>query len=84
MHQTLLNAEFASIYYLNANNKNMHVFWVIKARTKVLHKCFCCTYAYRQLHFWVKYVQIKKALPKAGRAEGLAVLSVWLKEQPAV
>ena len=51
MHQNLLNAEFASIEYLNAGNKNVHVIRVIKAPTKVLHKCFCCTYAYRQLHF---------------------------------
>ncbi len=52
MHQNLLNAEFASVEYLNAKNKNVHVIRVIKALTKVLHKCFCCTYAYRQLHFW--------------------------------
>jgi hypothetical protein len=54
MHQNLLNAEFASKEYLNAGDKNMHVFRVMKALTKVLHKSFCCTYACRQLHFWVK------------------------------
>ncbi len=51
MHQNLLNAEFATVWYLNAKNKNVHVIRVIKALTKVLHKCFCCTYAYRQLYF---------------------------------
>jgi hypothetical protein len=53
MHQNLLNAEFASVAYLKAGDKNMHVFGVMKALTKVLHKCFCCIYACRQLHFWV-------------------------------
>ena len=51
MHQNPLNAEFASGVYLNAGDKNMHVFRFMKALTKVLHKCFCCTYASRQLHF---------------------------------
>ena len=36
MHQNLLNAEFASIWYLNAKNENVHVIRVIKALTKVL------------------------------------------------
>ena len=51
MHQNLLNAEFAFVEYLNAENKNVQVIRVIKALTKVLLKCFCCTYAYRQLQF---------------------------------
>ncbi len=51
MHQNLLNAEFASVKYLNAKNENVQVIRVIKALTKVLHKCFYCIYAYRQLHF---------------------------------
>jgi hypothetical protein len=51
MHQNLLNAEFASVWYINAKNENVHVIRVIKALTKVLHKSFCCTYACRQLHF---------------------------------
>ena len=42
MQQKLLNAEFASGEYLNAGDKNKHVFPVIKALTKVLHNCFCC------------------------------------------
>jgi hypothetical protein len=46
MHQNLLNAEFASGKYRNAGDKNMHVFGVMKAPTKVLHKSFCCTYAW--------------------------------------
>jgi hypothetical protein len=50
MHQNLLNAEFASGEYRNAGDKNMHVFGVMKALTKELHKSFCCTYACRQLH----------------------------------
>jgi len=36
MHQTLLNAEFASVKYLNAKNENLHIIQVIKALTKVL------------------------------------------------
>jgi hypothetical protein len=51
MHQNLLNAEFASGEYRNAGDKNMPVFGVMKALTKVLHKCFCCIHAYCQLHF---------------------------------
>ena len=51
MQQNLLNAEFESEAYRNAGDKNMHVFGVMKAPTKVLHKSFCCTYACRQLHF---------------------------------
>jgi hypothetical protein len=51
MQQNLLNAEFTSVEYLNAKNKDVHVIGVIKALTKVLHKSFCCTYACRQLHF---------------------------------
>jgi len=53
MHQNRLHAEFASGGYLNAGEKDMHVFLVMKAFTKVLHKCFCRIYACRQLHFWV-------------------------------
>jgi hypothetical protein len=45
MHQNLLNAEFASGEYQNAENKNMHVIRVMKALTKVLHKSFRCIYA---------------------------------------
>jgi hypothetical protein len=51
MQQNLLNAEFASVVYLNAGDKNVQVIRVMKALTKVLNKCFCCTYACRQLHF---------------------------------
>ena len=51
MQQNLLNAEFASGEYQNAGDKNMHVFGVMKALTKVLHKCFCCIYACRQLYY---------------------------------
>jgi hypothetical protein len=50
MHQNLLNAEFTSVEYLNAKNKNVQVIRVIQALTKVLHKSFCCIYACRQLH----------------------------------
>jgi len=45
MHQNLLNTEFASGEYRNAWDKNMPVFGVMNALTKVLHKSFCCTYA---------------------------------------
>ena len=51
MHQKLLNAEFVSGEYENAGDKTMPVFRVMKALTKVLHKSFCYTYAYCQLHF---------------------------------
>jgi hypothetical protein len=54
MHQNLLNAEFASVEYLNAKNKKVHIIRVIKALTKVLHKCFCCIYACRKLHFFAE------------------------------
>jgi hypothetical protein len=37
MHQNLLNAEIASGAYRNARDKNMPVFGVMKALTKVLH-----------------------------------------------
>jgi len=30
MHQNLLNAEFASVWHLNAKNENVHVIRVIK------------------------------------------------------
>jgi hypothetical protein len=50
VQQNLLNAEFASVLYLNAEDITLHVIRVIKALTKVLLKCFCCTYACRQLH----------------------------------
>jgi hypothetical protein len=40
MNQKLLNAEFVSVEYINANNKNMCVIQVIKALTKVLLKRF--------------------------------------------
>ena len=52
MHQNLLNAECASVEYLNAKNKNVQVIRVMQALTKVLLKCFCCTYACRQCIFW--------------------------------
>jgi hypothetical protein len=51
MQQNLLNAGFVSGEYRNAGDKNMHVSGVMKALTKVLHKSFCCIYAYCQLHF---------------------------------
>jgi hypothetical protein len=51
MNQNLLNAEFVSVDYRNAGDKNMHVFGVVKALTMELHKSFCCTYACGQLHF---------------------------------
>ena len=51
MQQNLLNAEFASGEYRNAGDKYIHVFGVMKALTKVLHKSFCCIHAYCQLHF---------------------------------
>jgi hypothetical protein len=38
MHQNLLNAEFTRGEYQNAGDKNMHVFGVMNALTKVLHK----------------------------------------------
>jgi hypothetical protein len=47
MQQNLLNAEFASVEYLNAENINLHIIQVMKAPTKVLHKSFCCIYACR-------------------------------------
>jgi hypothetical protein len=50
MHQNLLNAEFVFVLSLNAENINLHVIRIIQALTKVLLKCFCCTYACRQLH----------------------------------
>ena len=40
MHQNLLNAEFASVVYRNAGNKQIYVIRVMKALTKVLHKSF--------------------------------------------
>ena len=54
MHQNLLNAEFASGEYRNAGDKNMPVFGVMKALTKVSRQApgsFCCIYAFLQLHF---------------------------------
>jgi len=54
MHQNFLNAGFASVVYRNAGDKNMHVFRVMKALTKVSRQMlgsFCCTYACRQLLF---------------------------------
>ena len=51
MQQNLFNAEFASGAYRNAGDKNLHVFGVMKALTKELHKRFCCICACRQLHF---------------------------------
>jgi hypothetical protein len=53
MHQNLLNAEFASVEYLNALNKTCTLSGSIQALTKVLHKCFCSICAYRQLYFVV-------------------------------
>ena len=55
MHQNLLNAEFASVLYQNDQDENVHEDGVIKPLTKVLHKSFCCTYAYHELHFRVKW-----------------------------
>jgi len=40
VHQNLLNAEFASGEYRNAGDKNIPVFGVMEALTKVLHKSF--------------------------------------------
>jgi hypothetical protein len=51
MHQTLLNAEFASVEYRNSGDKNVHIIRMMAALTKEMHKCFCCTYACRQSHF---------------------------------
>jgi len=51
MHQNLLNAEFASVEYLNIENNNILVIRIMNALTKVLLKSFCCTYACRQLLF---------------------------------
>jgi hypothetical protein len=51
MHQTLLNAEFASGVYRKAGDKNMPGFGVMKALTKVLLKSFCYIHACCQLHF---------------------------------
>jgi hypothetical protein len=51
MHQNLLNAECASVWYLYAKNENVHVIRVIEALIKILHKCSCCIYACRQLNF---------------------------------
>jgi len=54
MQQNLLNAGFASGEYRNAGDKNMHVFAVMKALTKVsrhMPGSFCCIYACCQLHF---------------------------------
>jgi len=45
MHQNLLNAEFASVEYLNAKSNNVQAIRVIQALTKVLLKSFCCIYA---------------------------------------
>jgi hypothetical protein len=39
MHQNLLNAEFMSVWYLIAENNNVHGIRVIEAPTKVLHIC---------------------------------------------
>ena len=50
----------------------MHVIRVIKALTKVLHKCFCCTYACRQLHFLGK----KAGLPEPEFKEEFGGFSV--------
>ena len=40
MHQNLLNAEFASVWYLTAMNKNVHVIRVLKRLQR------CCTSAF--------------------------------------
>jgi hypothetical protein len=40
MQQNLLNAEFVSVVYRKAGDKNIHVIRVMKALTKVLHKNF--------------------------------------------
>jgi hypothetical protein len=39
MHQNLLNAEFASIEYLNARDKNMRVFGIMNALTRSRGNC---------------------------------------------
>jgi hypothetical protein len=74
MHQNLLNAEFVSVWYLNAMNENVHVIRVMKALTKVLHKCFCCICAYRQLHF-LDYQQIQLQNNETGVCAKKALLS---------
>ena len=54
MHQNLLNAEFASVEYLNAGNRNAYVRRVIQALTKESRQvpgCFCCISACRKVHF---------------------------------
>jgi hypothetical protein len=43
-----LERRILSLWYLNAMTENMHVIGVLKALTKVLHKCFCRIYASRQ------------------------------------
>jgi hypothetical protein len=51
VYQILFYAECSSVEYLNAKDENVHVIRVMKALTKMLHMCFCCIYACRQLHF---------------------------------
>jgi hypothetical protein len=46
MHQNLLNAGFAYVWYINDNRENVKESLFIKPLTKVLLKSFCCTYAY--------------------------------------
>jgi hypothetical protein len=48
MHQNLFNAGFASVEYINAENKNVQAIQVIRALTKEsrpMPGSFCCTYA---------------------------------------
>jgi len=51
MQQNPLNAESASVEYLNAENKDLHVLRVMKALTKELLKGFYSIYACRPFHF---------------------------------
>jgi hypothetical protein len=52
MQQNLLNAEFVSVDFLNAENINLHVIQAMKALTKESRQMpgsFCRIYACRQL-----------------------------------
>jgi hypothetical protein len=62
MHQNLLNAEFMSVWYLYAKNKNAHFRRVIKALTKVLLERFGYIYASRQLHLLGQVNPVRHAL----------------------
>jgi hypothetical protein len=45
MHQNLLNAAFASAWYINDNRENVKEMSVFKPLTKELLNSFCCTHA---------------------------------------